>query len=146
LQLQLQGHDVSAAPYSDFGLPSYGDILFASKAWLEANRALVVAYLAGLLQGVNDNRADPAASLPILVETYAGDNEVNAEYAALANPAYIALMDSDFTAANGLLSVDPAKMDAEILPALATAGNTDLPTAADFVDVSYLQEAHASLG
>ncbi len=59
IQLRLAGHDVTAKPYSDLGLPSYGDILFASKAWLGENRDLTVAYLAGLLQGVDANIDDP---------------------------------------------------------------------------------------
>ena len=145
LQLQLQGHDVSAKPYSDLGLPSYGDILFASRAWLDENHDLVVAYLAGLLQGALDNRADPTASLPILLESYAADAEISEEYAALANPEYIALMDSPYTDANGILSVDPARMGGEVLPVLETAGETDLPTVEEFLDTSFLEEAHASL-
>ena len=68
IQLRLAGHEVEAAPYSDFGLPSYGDILFASRAWIDENRDLLVRYLAGLLAGVEDNRADPMAVIPILVE------------------------------------------------------------------------------
>lgn len=145
LQLELQGIATVAKPYSDLGLPSYGDILFASRAWLDANRPLVIAYLAALLKGVNDNIADPAASLPILLDTYAADTEINQEYAALANPQYIALMPSPYTDANGLLSVDPARVGDEILPALATAGETDLPTVDELLDTSFLEEAHASL-
>ena len=67
---------------------------------------------------------DPSASLPILQERYGADNEIDPESAALANPAYIGLMTSPFTDANGLLSVDPARMGDEILPALETAGAT----------------------
>jgi ABC-type nitrate/sulfonate/bicarbonate transport system substrate-binding protein len=145
LQLRLQGHDVSAKPYSDLGLPSYGDILFASRAWMDENHDLVVAYLAGLLQGANDNRADPTESLPILLASYAADAEINEEYAALANPEYIALMDSPYTDEHGILSVDPARMGDEVLPVLATAGETDLPTVDEFLDTSFLEEAHASL-
>lgn len=143
IQLRLQGYDASAKPYSDFGLPSYGDILFASKAWLDANGDLVVAYLAGLLDGVNANIDDPSASLPILMASYGADNEINEEYAAAANPEYIALMTSPFTDANGLLMVDLARVQDEILPALETAGSTDLPTAEALVDTSYLEQAHS---
>ena len=51
IQLTLAGHDVTAKPYSDFGLTSYGDMMFASKAWLGENRDLVVAYFAGSARG-----------------------------------------------------------------------------------------------
>ena len=141
IQLRLAGHEVEAKPYSDFGLPSYGDILFASKAWIDDNRDLLVRYLAALLNGVDDNRADPKAVIPILVEKYGSEAEIDEEYATAANPEYIALMDSDFTEANGLLAVDPERMENEILPALETSGETDLPTVDEFLDTSILEEA-----
>ena len=142
IQLRLAGHEVEAKPYSDFGLPSYGDILFASRAWIDENRDLLVRYLAGLLGGVEDNRTDPMAVIPILVEQYGSEAEIDEEYATAANPEYIALMDSEFTDANGLLSVDPAKMENEVLPGLAAAGATDLPTVDEILDVTILQDAH----
>jgi ABC-type nitrate/sulfonate/bicarbonate transport system substrate-binding protein len=143
IQLRLEGHEVEAKPYSDFGLPSYGDILFASKAWIADNRDLLVRYLAGLLLGVDDNRADPKAVIPLLVEKYGSDTEINEEYATAANPEYIALMDSDFTDTNGLLSVDPDKMKNEVLPGLKAGGATNLPTVDELLDVSILKDAHA---
>jgi ABC-type nitrate/sulfonate/bicarbonate transport system substrate-binding protein len=142
IQLRLAGHEAEAASYSDFGLPSYGDILFASQAWIDDNRDLVVRYLAALLNGADDNRADPMAVIPILVETYGAEAEINEEYAVAANPEYIALMDSDFTEENGLLSVDPERMGNEVLPGLEAAGETDLPSVDDFLDTSLLEEAH----
>ena len=143
IQLRLAGHEVEAKPYSDFGLPSYGDILIASKAWIDENRDLLVRYVAGLLGGVDDNRADPKAVIPLLVEKYGSDAEINEEYATAANPEYIALMDSDFTDANGLLSIDPDKMENEVLPGLEAAGATDLPTVDELLDVSIVKDAHA---
>jgi ABC-type nitrate/sulfonate/bicarbonate transport system substrate-binding protein len=146
LQLQLQGVEVEAAPYSDFGLPSYGDIIFASRAFIEENRDLVVAYLAALLDGVDENIADPTASLPLLVDTYGADTEIDEAYAELGNPAYIALMTSAFTDANGLLSMDPERLENEVFPALEAAGNTDLPPVDEFFDGSLLADAHAMRG
>jgi ABC-type nitrate/sulfonate/bicarbonate transport system substrate-binding protein len=144
IQLRLAGHEVEAAPYSDFGLPSYGDILFASRAWIDENRDLLVRYLAGLLGGAEDNRTDPSAVIPLLVETYGTEAEIDEEYAAAANPEYIALMDSEFTDANGLLSIDPERMENEVLPGLEAAGATDLPSVDEILDVSILKEAHES--
>jgi hypothetical protein len=82
------------------------------------------------------------AVIPILVETYGAEAEINEEYAVAANPEYIALMDSDFTEENGLLSVDPERMGNEVLPGLEAAGETDLPSVDDFLDTSLLEEAH----
>ena len=101
-------------------------MLFASKAWIDDNRDLLVRYLAGLLAGVDANRADPKAVIPLLVEKYGSDTEIDEEYATAGNPAYIALMDSDFTDANGLLSIDPAQ-DEERGAARAQSRRGDQP-------------------
>ena len=145
VQLALQGVETGSAPFSDFGLKSYGDVIFASKAYLDANRDLVVAYLAGLLEGVDANRADPTEVVPILVDTYGADNEIDEAYSTAGNPAYIALMDSDFTAANGLLSMDPAYLENEVWPGLTAAGETNLPDVATFLDTTLLADAHEML-
>jgi hypothetical protein len=36
-------------------------------------------------------------------------------------------------------------MGDEVLPVLETAGETDLPTVEEFLDTSFLEEAHAAL-
>jgi hypothetical protein len=97
------------------------------------------------LEGVAANRADPTEAVGVLVETYGSEAEINEEYATAANPAYIALMDSDYTDANGLLSIDPDKMANEILPALESAGETELPSVDELLDTSLLEDAHAMM-
>ncbi len=52
-------------------------------------------------------------------------------------------MSSPFSDANGLLRVDPARMGDDILPALEMAGETELPTVDEFLDSSFLEEAHS---
>jgi ABC-type nitrate/sulfonate/bicarbonate transport system substrate-binding protein len=141
IQLQLKGVATKSAPFSDFGLKSYGDVLFASKKYIDANRPLLVEYLAGLLAGVQENVKDPTAVLPLLSSTYGKDVDIDLNYAKAGNPAYIALYESDFTKQHGLLSVDPAYLDQQVLPGYATAGETKLPTAATFADTTILADA-----
>ena len=142
----LQGISTETSTWSDWGLPSYGDTLFVSRAWLDANRDLAVAYLAGLLEGIADNRADPTAVLPIIESRFSADFDIDNEYNTAANPAYIDLMDSPYTEANGLLSIDPSELENAVWPALAEAGTADLPDIGDYLDSSVLQDAHAALG
>ena len=52
-------------------------------------------------------------------------------------------MDSEFTDANGLLSMDPAYLENEVWPGLEAAGETDLPDVAAFLDATLLADAHA---
>ena len=87
------------------------------------------------------NKADPTAVIPLLTDKYGADAEIDVAYSTPGNAAYIALYESEFTAANGLLSIDPARMDGEVLPGYAAAGETDLPTSATLLDTSILADA-----
>jgi NitT/TauT family transport system substrate-binding protein len=141
IQLQLKNVATKSAPFSDFGLKSYGDLLVASKKYVAANRDLLVAYLAGLLEGVKANAADPAAAIPLLVDKYGKDAEIDAAYSPLGNKAYVALYDSDYTKANGLLSIDPNYLETEVWKGYEASGETKLPTVADFLDTTVLSDA-----
>ena len=143
IQLRLAGHEAEAKPYSDFGLPSYGDILIASKSWIDENRDLLVRYVAGLLGGVEDNRADPEGRHPDPGREVRERRRDQRGVRHRGQPGVHALMDSDFTEANGLLSVDPDKMENEVLPGLEAAGATDLPSVDELLDVTIVKDAHA---
>lgn len=141
IQLALRGIEAKSAPFSDFGLKAFGDVLFASKAYVEANRDLLVAYFAGLIAGVKANVADPMAVIPLLTDVYGKDVEIDVEYSEAGNPAYIALLDSDFTDANGLLSIDPVYLEEEVYASYTAAGETSLPPVAELLDTTVIADA-----
>jgi len=141
IQLQLRGIAAKSMPMSDLGLKAFGDVLFTSKKYLDANRDLVVAYLAGLLAGVKANVADPMAVIPLLTDVYGKDAEIDVDYSKAGNPAYIALMDSDWTTEHGLLSIDPDYLQNEVYPSYEAAGETDLPPVSELLDATVLADA-----
>ena len=55
-------------------------------------------------------------------------------YSKAGNPAYIALYESDFTKANGLLSVDPAYFDSLVGKSLDKLNSPNLEKALEFLD------------
>jgi ABC-type nitrate/sulfonate/bicarbonate transport system substrate-binding protein len=141
IQLALRGIEAKSAPFSDFGLKAFGDVLFASKAYVEANRELLVAYFAGLIAGIKANVADPKAVIPLLTDVYGKDVEIDVAYSEAGNPAYIALLDSDFTDANGYLSIDPVYLEQEVYASYEAAGETALPPVAELLDTSVIADA-----
>jgi ABC-type nitrate/sulfonate/bicarbonate transport system substrate-binding protein len=145
IQLGLRGIETTAVPFSDFGLKAFGDVLFASRAYVEANRDLLVAYFAGLIGGVDANVADPTAVIPLLSDVYGQDAEIDPAYSEAGNPAYIALLDSEYTDANGRLQIDPAYLENEVYPSYEAAGESDLPPVSELLDATVIADAHASL-
>lgn len=142
IQFQLEGIEAESKTNSDFGLKAFGDVLFASKAWVADHRDLLVAYFAGLLAGVEANVADPTAVLPLLTDVYGRDAEIDLVYSEAGNPAYIALLDSDYTVANGRLQIDPAYLETEVYASYEAAGETDLPPVAELLDATVMADAH----
>ena len=80
--------------------------------------------------------------MPILMENYGADTEIDEESAAAGNPEYIELMDERLhrrqRAADGRPRPDGRRDPSR----LETAGETGLPTVEEFLDSSYLEEAH----
>jgi hypothetical protein len=94
-----------------------------------------------LLAGVKANQANPEEVIPLLLDDYGKDAEVDEAYSRAGNPAYIALYESDFTKANGLLSIDPEFLETQVWKGYETAGETELPDVATFLDASVLADA-----
>ncbi len=85
--------------------------------------------------------ADPTAVIPILVDEYGADDEIDAAYADRGQPGVHRTDGSDYTEANGLLLDRPRPDGRRGLPALETAGETDLPTGVEILDTTFLEEA-----
>ena len=145
IQFELEGIEAESMTNSDFGLKAFGDVLFASKAYVEANRDLLVQYFAALIEGVEANVADPTAVIPLLTDVYGKDAEIDPAYSEAGNPAYIALLDSDYTEANGRLQIDPEYLEAEVYASYEAAGETDLPPVSELLDATVMADAHAAL-
>jgi ABC-type nitrate/sulfonate/bicarbonate transport system substrate-binding protein len=141
ISLRMAGTETVAKTFSEFGLTTYGDVIFAPRAWVEANRDVAVRYFKGLLAGAQANIDDPDAVIPLLIDDYGKDAELDAEFEAAANLEYIKLMTSPYTDANGLLAMDPAFLESSVWPAYEAAGETALPDIATLVDTTILADA-----
>ncbi len=142
IQLRQAGTDVTDQTFSEFGLKAYGDVIFASRAYLEENEDKVIAALKALIAATEANMADPSIAVDLTVNEYAKDSGLDEAFATEANDGYISFIESDYTDANGILSVDPEYMENEVFAGYLAAGETDLPDVADFVDTSYMTAAH----
>ena len=91
IQLGLQGVETESAPFSDFGLKSYGDVIFASEGVHRREPRPRGRLPRRPARRGRRQRADPEAVIPILVDEYGADTEIDEDYAEAGNPAYIAL-------------------------------------------------------
>ena len=116
--------------------------MFASKKWLDANRDVAVRYFRGLIAGADAIVADPDSMIPIMMENYGADAELDEEFETAANVEFIKLMQNDFTDANGLLAIDLDFVRDSVFPAYV-AGGTAVPDIDVLYDVTIAQDARA---
>jgi NitT/TauT family transport system substrate-binding protein len=141
--LKLQGVDTVTYPLSDYGYNAWGDVLFTTTDALkdDTTRAAVKGILAGTIEGWETALADPAASADYIVTGPGASQNLDSAQQALAAEAFVPLIQTDETTANGLLSMSAEGIAANI----ATLDGQDIAGDMDTLfDTSLLEEIAAS--
>lgn len=129
--------------FEQLGLPAYGECLFCTRDYLNANRALLVRYLRALRRGWTDNAHDPTRAARLATHTYGVALGLDEAQQTAENTAQIPLTQSDATRHHGLLWIDKDRMRGPIYAGLRATGRTKLPDVDRLVDVSLLTQAAA---
>ena len=118
------------------GCKSYGDVIFASQAVRRREpRPGGRLPRRPARRGRRQRRRPDGRRCRCSWTTYGADTEIDEDVRRAGNPAYIALMTSDFTEANGLLSMDPDYLENEVCPgATRRPARPNLPTVDEFFD------------
>jgi ABC-type nitrate/sulfonate/bicarbonate transport system substrate-binding protein len=127
----------------DLGAPSYASSIFAKGEKIDADRDAYLKFLRASVHGWEDFLADPATGAELAVNDFGADLGLDLEQQTLSGEAFAKLMESDATAANGLLYIDLDRLENEMYPALEASGITDLPPVDQAVDLSLLDEINA---
>ncbi len=142
--LKARGFDTYVLSWGDIGFPDYGDVAIVDRAFLEANRDLVVGYMRGLVQGYELNAEDPAVGAALAVDVYGVDLGLELDHQIAVNKIFIEAAQSDLTREKGLMWIDLDRVRDEVYPGFKTAGTLDpatLPDPKTFIDLSVLEEA-----
>lgn len=141
LYLQLDGIDNVMVLFADMGMPSYADMLFADRTYLQENHDLMVGFLKATIQGWDFANANLDYAVNLTLDSYGGaeagqkfdQSKLNAE-------ANVPLMQSDV----GLFSMDLDQLAGPMYDALRASGREDLPDPETIVDLSILEEVHGT--
>lgn len=138
--LEEQGIKVHTLFLEDLGVPSYGNVIVTTKENLEKNRETIVNFMRASVMGFEFMNANPKDIADYVV------NEVNpAGGLDLATEERTAEIQRELIESpDGVLRVDPTKMQA-IIDALVDAGTLKSTIkASDIVDTSILDEVYGS--
>jgi ABC-type nitrate/sulfonate/bicarbonate transport system substrate-binding protein len=144
LYLDIDGIDNVMVLFADMGMPSYADMLFADRAYLNENHDLMVGFLRATIRGWEYANASPENTeyaINLMLEEYGGADAGQVFDQSLLNAeANIPLMESP----NGMFSMDPEELAGPMYDALRATGRENLPDPATILDLTILEEVHGA--
>jgi NitT/TauT family transport system substrate-binding protein len=137
--LKVPESDVVAFKYSDYGIDLYGNAVVVRVDWLKANEDTVRRFLVALTTGFKAALKDPKAAIAHVKAAEPLANEAT-ELKRL-QLAIGANMVNDEVRRNGLLAIDPARMQRAIEQVATAFELTTRPTVAQVFTGAYLPPA-----
>jgi ABC-type nitrate/sulfonate/bicarbonate transport system substrate-binding protein len=136
----VEGTDFIVTPWADLGIPSYANLFFAQRAYVEENRDAVVRFMRATIMGWEENTKDPAVAANLAVDEYGADLGLDINQQTRQNELQIPLMEGPLTESSGLFRIDPELWDGAMADAYLASGRASMPSAADVVDLTILDE------
>lgn len=138
--LEAAGFPATEFLLADEGLPMVGEVLVTSQEAIDEQPEQVKAFLLATARGWRAALDDPARAVDLTVHTYGKDQQYDADAIALSFDRQATLIESEDTAAHGLLTVSD-ELQAGTVASLAFAGIDIAPE--DLFDLSLLDEVYA---
>jgi ABC-type nitrate/sulfonate/bicarbonate transport system substrate-binding protein len=142
-QYGLAPEDYVVTLYSELGMPLYGNIIYGDSEYISDNGDNMEGFLRASIRGWEENGEDAAVGAELAVNEFGADLGLDLEQQTRENELQQDLVVGDY--GDPLFWMDPALMTEVMYPGLEVAGYTDLPAPEDYIDMSYLEAAHASL-
>lgn len=142
-QYGLSPDDYVVTLYAELGMPLYGNVVYGDSAYIEENGDLMEGFLRASIRGWEENGEDFAVGAQLSVDEYGADLGLDLVQQTRENELQQPLVVGEY--GDPLFWMDPELMLELMYPGLEAAGYTDLPDPNDYIDMSYLEAAHASL-
>jgi ABC-type nitrate/sulfonate/bicarbonate transport system substrate-binding protein len=141
LVLAQKGIAYIAVTWADMGLPTYSDVLFSSRDYVNKNQDVVTRFLRATIKGWEMNTKDPSIAPKLVANKYGADLGLNVDQQRAQNLAQIPLTQSELTKQKGMMWISTGEISGPIYKAFAATGRTDLPPVDRLVDLSILKDA-----
>jgi len=136
----VEGEDFVVTTWAELGIPSYSNLFFAERSYVEENRDAIVRFMRATIMGWEENEIDPTVAANLAVDNYGADLGLDLAQQTRQNELQIPLMKSDLTAASGLFRIDPEEWDGPMAAAYLASGRESMPAAADVIDLTILDD------
>jgi len=135
-RLGVPAEDITVLLMADHGVDLYGNAIIVNTEFAAANPELVTGFLSAVARGWKDAIATPDAAIEALIKRNpAADAALETERLQMAIDANVL---TDFVKANGMGSIDPARMASAIEQTKTVYEFKTAPDAALYFDPSFL--------
>ncbi|MGW9112576.1 ABC transporter substrate-binding protein [Microbacterium sp. NPDC055683] len=142
-QYDMSPDDYVVTMYSDLGMPLYGNVVYGDSAYVEENGDAMEGFLRASIRGWEENGDDPAIGAQLAVDEYGADLGLDLTQQTRENELQQPLVVGSY--GDPLFWMDAELMTDLMYPGLEAAGYGDVPAPEEYIDMSYLEAAHASL-
>ncbi len=143
VRLGVPEEDISTILMADHGLALYGNAIVVNTDYAKANAGKVTGFIGAVAKGWKDAIADPAKAVESLVKRNpAADAALETRRLQLSIDANVL---TDYTRANGIGGVDPARLEKALTQIAETYEFQNEPDAALYFTDAYLPAAEARM-
>jgi len=136
VRLGVPEDDITTILMADYGLSLYGNAIIVNTDFAEENPELVTGFLRAIAKGWKDVIADPAAGAQMVVDRNpAADADLEQRRLQLSIDANVV---TDWTRANGMGNIDPARLDTSLEQIAETYEFQNDPDASLYFTDAYL--------
>ena len=141
----VRGKDFFFTSFDSMGYRYYTNLVFVQRAYLAANRPIVLGYLKGLTRGWIENAKDPSVAAKLCVTKYGADLGLDLKQQTRQNELQIPMLRNPDKPDLPLLTLDRDTLAGPMYAAARASGRDKLPEIDQLCDFSVMQEVHASL-
>ena len=121
----LKGQKSNVVTFASLGFKSYAGLIVTTKSYFDAHKQAVEDFLQATQKGWQDVVADPSGAVALTIKSFGSGLGLEAKSELASLKVQIPLMESTYTKAHGLLTMDPKQIKGSMAAALKASGRTD---------------------
>jgi len=138
-----QGVDFYVTPIGSFGYRVPSTLIFTQRETIATSRGELVSFLKGRLQGMIENRKDPAYAASIVVNKYGADLGLDLARQTRTNQLQMSLY--QVPGSRGPFWISSDDLVQHMIPAAYASGRTNLTDPSRLLDMTLLEDAYRRL-
>lgn len=141
----VRGKDFFFTSFDSMGYRAYTNLVFVTRAYLQAERDTVVKFLRALTRGWIENEKDPAVAARLAANKYGADLGLDLRQQTRQNELQYAMLKNPAKPDQKVLLLDRDSIAGPMIEAVKASGRDKVPEVDRICDFTVMQDVHASI-